>query len=118
MDDLGEKLKSVLSDKDSFAQIMSLAKTLGVKEGQDVQASSDDSGSAHEKNEADNKTRGISTLLDMPQIKNLFTNGSKDRINLLKALKPYLRDEKRAKVDRITNAISTIDTLYAAKDLL
>ena len=82
MDDLGDKLKAMLSDESSFNQIMSLAKALGSQNAPGSRSESQDAPDTVE-NADKNVSPEASSLLDMPQIKALFVDGANDRANLL-----------------------------------
>jgi hypothetical protein len=91
--DFSEKLKLVLSDPDAMAKITALASGLGktaapeapsaVEPTSDVAASSD------------------KTNLLLPSAQN-----GDPRINLLASLKPLLREDRRDRVDALTQALT------------
>lgn len=125
MDDLMNKLQSVLNDEQSMAQISELAKML--------------SGSSNEQNESGSSSNGLGELSALlggssspPQSDNtggidaqtmlklgsVISQATKndDNINLLLALKPMVNGEKQAKIDRIISIFRLLAAYPALKE--
>ena len=114
MDELADKIKAMLSDPEGVQRIMGVARALG--EGGGLSAAEEEAKQgvpalARE----DNPLRSI---LDNPELKRLFGTDCKKRNELLRALCPFLSDEKSAKLQRILKATSTIETVVSAGSLL
>lgn len=84
MEDLEEKISSVLNNPQQLSQILSIAKNLGL-------TPSDAEG---EPTEEAPQTHALPELLKHVNVKD------DKQAALLKALKPYLKPEKRAKLER------------------
>lgn len=97
--DFSEKLKNVLSDPEAMAKITAIASNLGMG---NVSAKSEEAASPIEaKSDPQN---GI------PEMLSSFTNGANPfetdpRLALLTSLKPFLREEKRGRIDTLTRAL-------------
>lgn len=101
MDDLMEKIQSVLSDKESLEQIQQLASMLGAPAEGKPGAEQSDTASA------------MPDLSSLAAIKDLASRsaGSDKNIALLLALRPLLKEENRVKIDRVIR-IFRIMALY------
>lgn len=93
--DFSEKLKSVLSDPDAMAKIMSIASGLGASEPQAEQGNVDAA--------ADSKESEANA---MPAFSGGLGIQSDPRIALLSSLKPLLREEKRDRIDALVRAFT------------
>lgn len=91
MDDLIEKLQSVLNDKESLAQIGELASMLTAGQGEQPAP-------AAPANE--NPIGDISKLMQLSGAMSSAGKGDKN-IALLLALRPLLKEENQAKLDRV-----------------
>ena len=98
MDGFSEMLSKVLSDPESMSAIRSVAQQFAADNPRET--------------EAEEETPSVAqTLLGMPAISRtlrLLSNGSRERIQLLCALRPFIREEKRGRLDTV---ISTMKTL-------
>jgi hypothetical protein len=97
--DFSEKLKNVLSDPEAMAKITAIASNLGM--GNVPKKSEETSPQAEIQNHSQN---GIAEMLSS------VTSGSSSietdpRLALLTSLKPFLREEKRGRIDALTRAL-------------
>ena len=132
MSDFEDKLNAILSNPDAMAQVMHLAQSLG---------GSGASGSEQPQQESPvppsddpPQSNNFNPLGDISQLGNLFgsidpglitrllpllgelnQNGSDERIQLLYALRPFLKPERQDKVDRAVRAARLI---HVGKKLL
>ena len=97
MGDFEEKLESILNNPQAMEQIMSLAQSLGGKESATFPPSSEISQSP---------SKPEDTLFDAQMLSNVFSllnqyNSVDDqRAVLLTALRPFLKEQRYAKIDR------------------
>ncbi len=130
MDDLMNSLQNVLQDKDAMAQISELAKLLGgsdnaapappaantgTGDGGLSQLSSLLGGSTG--NNSNDGIKGIDPqlLLKLGTVIQ-SANRKDDSINLLYALKPLLKEESRAKIDRLISIFRLLSLYPALKE--
>lgn len=114
MDELSDKLGKILSDPDSMSMISSILS--GLK-------SSPDEGSAEKDSRIDDKNDSSGTLPDgsldlMLKIAPLLSSlkDEDDSTRLLMALRPYLRDERRKRLDEAKKILMIIKALPYIKD--
>lgn len=122
MSDFEEKLNAILSNPDAMAQVMNLAQSLGGNMAGPSQPSQKDE-SPHN----DTPPSGMSPLGDLGRIGDLFSqidpaligkllpllgelnqSGGDERLQLLYALKPFLKPERQDKVERAVKAAKLI----------
>lgn len=110
MEELADKIRSLLSDPEGVEKIMGVARSLGADKPQPSpdQPSSAPSGGAEPLNQ----------LLENPELRRLFGAEGKKRTQLLRAISPYLGEDRRRRLDRIIKATSAFEMLYGAKGLL
>lgn len=104
MSELEDKLNKILSSPADMEKIMGIARSLSGSLGS--QASSEDS--AEGAKAAPDLSAITSSLKDIdPKIFRLmtrlvgeYTSGKNDKAALLNAIKPYLKEDRRAKVDK------------------
>ncbi len=136
MGELEEKLESVLSDPEAMARIMSLAKSLDLGSGQSRNGTAPESvpppeppSPAPQRAAGGDLLEGLSALDPklLSAAAGLFAqyqNGNDDRrVALLNALRPFVREERYAKLDkaiqiaRLSRLIrSALDLFRAAKE--
>lgn len=117
--DFSEKLKTVLSDPDAMATIAGLAKNFAREEKRE------------EKREErppevppappQSPASGFGELMRQPAIAEalrVLGDGSRERLNLLRAMRPFVKEEKKEKLDRIIQTMQTLDLLVSAQKLL
>lgn len=116
MSDFEDKLNAILSNPDAMAQVMNLAQSLGGT----VSGGTPDKPPPHthtaEREPAD--TGGIGDLFSqidpslitrlLPLLGELNQNGNDERLQLLHALRPFLKPERRDKVERALKAAKLI----------
>ena len=110
MDDLAEKINSVLSDPESLKQLGEIASMLGF--------SPDQAPPLPPPSPQDTPDLG------MPDIASLLTIATKlkdagtddDNINFLSALRPLLSDDKKPRIDRAIKILKLINLLPVLKD--
>ena len=113
MDGFSEKLKEVLSDPDSMAKITEIARGFAEKKPKDEMPKADEPSAP--------KTDPIGELLHSPAISEalrLLGNGGRERVALLQAMRPFVKDEKKVKLDKIISTMKTLDLLTSAQKLL
>lgn len=118
MDTFSDKLRGVLSDPESMAKIAELAKSF----------SASSSPSEEEKGSpppavppAPTASFGAFDLLKTPAIAEalrLLQNGSRERVALLQAMRPFVREEKKEKLDKIIQTMKTLDLISSAQKLI
>lgn len=67
---------------------------------------SEDSNSSQTANNFNLNNIDINTMMKMKSVMEKMNNSSSPRNNLLQSLKPYLRDEKRSKLDQYSNLLN------------
>lgn len=105
MDDLAEKINSVLSDPESLKQLGEIASMLGFPPpGEEMP----------EKPTPDSVGDMTALVGLMSKLKE--AGGDDDNINFLNALRPLLSDEKKPKIDRAVKMLKLINLLPVLKD--
>lgn len=122
MDNFSEKIMAVLNNPEGLESIMSIAKSLGLKdqkkENPAAAAEADGESLSTALVEAQGEQKSGSGGLDLSGLENLFNHNKSNRLELLKALKPYIKPDKQGKIDNIMSAMRTIDVIYSAKNFL
>ncbi len=111
-----DKLKTVLSDPDAMATITKLAKnfsqsTSGAENAQEV--------SSESALTADKKP--LEEMMEQPAIAaalKLLGDGSRERMALLQAMRPFVKQEKKEKLDRIIQTMKMLDLLVSTQKLI
>lgn len=134
MGEFEEKLNSVLSNPDAMSQIMNLAQSLNLGGGDPPQGGRESSAAAPPPPPPGNSGGGLGGLGDLaglggllgqidpkwisrllPLVGELTGGGSDERMQLLYALRPFLKEERRDKVER---AAKTARLIHVGKKLL
>lgn len=113
MDGFSEKLKTVLNDPESMAKITEIARGFAEKKPSAPPADG--------KVQALESPDPVGELLHSPAIAEalrLLGNGSRERVALLQAMRPFVKEEKKAKLDKIIGTMKTLDLLTSAQKLL
>ena len=109
MDGFSEKLKTVLSDPESMAKITEIARGFAEKKAQPPSAPTLPAPDS------------MGELLQSPAIAEalrLLGNGSRERVELLKAMRPFVKEEKKARLDKIISTMKTLELLTSAQKML
>ncbi len=115
MDNFSDKLKTVLSDPESMAKITELAKNFAAKEK---------GGPAPQGEKSEEAVSSGSVLADLVQTPaihkalQVLGDGSRERIALLSAMRPFVKEEKKQKLDKIISTMKTLDLISSAQKLL
>lgn len=133
MSDFEEKLNAILSNPDAMSQVMNLAQSLNLGGGgESPPAAREDSPGARSGGEAQSgggpglgDLAGLGSLLGqidpamiqrmLPLVGELTGGGNDERMQLLYALRPFLKPERRDKVER---AAKTAKLIHIGKKLL
>ena len=130
MDSFSDKLKTVLNDPESMAKIAELAKNFaGGKAApaappENVPNESVESRGPVESHALAGETSGLAGAFDLirsPAIAEalqMLQNGSRERVALLQAMRPFVRDEKKEKLDKIIQTMKTLDLISSAQKLI
>jgi len=119
-----DQLKTVLSDSDAMATIAQLAKRFSEKNGSGEKNISEEGTRTEERKENYGRREeksGLGELLKQPAISGALRcleEGSRERVALLQAMKPFVKEEKREKLERIIQTLKTLDLLCSAQKLL
>ena len=103
MDDLSEKLSGILSDPDAMRDIAALASQLGI-----------DAPGVHTKPEPADDTAAMLSGL-MPMLGSLKQED--DTTRLLEAMRPFLSEDRRRKLDKAKRLIKVMKLMPLLKDL-
>ena len=121
MSDLEEKLNAILSDSNAMGQIMNLARTLGAGP---ATTSSDSPPTAFEENQPISSPISSTSSID-PNILNIalkaldaYNSEDDRRANLLNALRPFVRQERYAKLDHAIQISKITRTVRIVLDSL
>lgn len=106
MDDLAERINSVLSDPESVRQLGEIAKMLGFPPP--------DENSPPIQAEAPQGVNPAALAELMSKLRE--AGGDDDNINFLNALRPLLSEEKRPRIDRAIKLLKLINLLPVLKD--
>lgn len=130
MSEFEEKLNSILSNPEAMSQVMNLAQSLNLGGGPSTQQEDSSASPPETKNSDDSPNlgdfAGLGNLLGqidpamlqrlLPLVGELTGGGGNDeRMQLLYALRPFLKPERRDKVER---AARTAKLIHAGKKLL
>ena len=114
MDSLSDQLGKVLSDPESIQKITKIAQSLALgetqKQEENIAAQAGDSAAPC--------PDPAPTLPWMADALRLFHNGSRERLSLLQALRPFVQTDKRARLDRIIQTLKMLDLLSLSQKSL
>lgn len=104
-----DKISGILSSPEDLKKITDIIGSLGLGKAPDIETEITDKTPEQETTEND---RGMS------EIEKLFREGKAERIELLRALKPYLKGGKREKIDTFLRLLNAAEILFSAKNFL
>ena len=102
-----EKISSILSDPDSMEKVLSIAKLLGRTMG--IQGNQDGADSQEKISETP-PLNPLSQLVGLEPIREVLSK-QKERMALLTAITPYLKEERREKLKTITGALRALEMI-------
>ncbi|MBQ9976947.1 MAG: hypothetical protein IJP16_10590 [Clostridia bacterium] len=109
--ELESKISDILSSPEDLQKIMSIVGSLGLGKKEDIEAE------VIEK-ESHDATESTEKLGNMSELEKLFSQGKQQRLSLLTALKPYLKDSKRDKLETVMRLLNAAEILFSAKNFL
>ena len=107
---LEEKVSDILSSPEDLKKIMDIAKSLGLGGAESKEEKSESS-----EKESVQSVEGIVEGNEISAIEKLIKSNKNERVNLLEALKPYLKEEKRSKVESLLKMIKAAEIIFSAK---
>lgn len=124
MDDFSNKLNKILSNPQSMEQIMNLAKSFNLNQtpsSENQEQSGQPTKEVTAVQSAPQSTAPdlgmLKTLINSPLGQTLFS-GEKERMQLLRALQPYLNSTKRQKLSQIIGAMESMNALGSIAKML
>ena len=128
MSDFEEKLNSILSNPDAMSQVMNLAQSLNLGGGGTPSSEQEEDPGPSQDQASPGAVPDLGSLSDllgqidpamiqrlMPLVGELTGGGNDERMQLLYALRPFLKPERRDKVER---AARTAKLIHIGKKLL
>lgn len=113
MDDLFEKMQSVLSDPESIQQLKELAELMG-NTSENNDKNEDNKTAKHEESSSTDIGFDIGKLM---QLSSIMKNAKDDEDTaLLLALKPHLKEERQQKVDKAVKLLKLLDIFKTLKN--
>ncbi len=118
--DLSDKLKTVLSDPDSMAKIMDLAQNFSLRP-EPAAAPSEEEHVSNEAIPVNGRGTERKKIFDevpyLAEIVRVFGEGSHERVALLQAMRPFVREEKQGKLDKIIQTLKALELLSGLPNL-
>lgn len=102
---LEDKISEILSSPEDLKKIIGLVGSLSSAKSDGIET------------EAVEKSSESATHKDS-EIEKLFRHGKNERLMLLSALKPYLTDDKKNKIDTILKMLNAAELLFSAKNII
>ena len=120
MEDVFQKLNSIISDKETADNLKNIINNFNTSSTNSSQAFDDEKDKNYQNNAKNNSSDipnfDINTILKLKNLMDRFNSSNNDsRANLLLALKPYLADSKKEKIDlyikflKILNVAEALD---------
>ena len=120
MDDVFQKLNSIISDKETADNLKNIINNFNTSSTNSSQAFDDEKDKTYQNNTKNNSSDipnfDINTIIKLKNLMDRFNSSNNDsRANLLLALKPYLADSKKEKIDlyikflKILNVAEALD---------
>ncbi|MBQ9940386.1 MAG: hypothetical protein IJO74_02475 [Clostridia bacterium] len=113
-----DKLNQLLNNPEGMEKILSLAKTLGNPQNSENTENPALSPSANDGQNTSSAIPDILKVITNSPIGQAIFTGEKERIQLLNALKPYMNNEKKQKINTVISAMESLETLGALTKLL
>lgn len=102
---LEEKISEILSSPEDLKKIIGLVGSLSGTKKDEIETE------AVEKSSED-------APRENSEIEKLFRHGKNERLILLSALKPYLKDDKKDKIDTLLKMLNAAELLFSAKNII
>lgn len=127
MDSFSDRLKTVLADPDAMAKITELAKNFAAGEKPKPPSEEKDAWQERETGglpgllPSSEESNPFRDLMRSPAISNalkLLNDGSRERVALLQAMRPFVRDEKKGKLDSIIQTMKVLDLISSAQKFI
>lgn len=107
MNDIVQKLNSMLSDEDTSENLKNILNNFASSSSTDHSSSNDNSEESDRSSSSTNPEFDINTILKIQSIMKAMNNKQDDaRANLLRSLKPYMKDSKKNKIDQYIKFLS------------
>ena len=106
--DFSEQLSRVLTDPESMKAIRQIAQNLSA----DEKAAPKSAAALGAENSCAASAQSLPFVSDALK---LFQNGSRERVALLSALRPFIKEDKRERLDRIIQTLRMLDVLCLAQ---
>ena len=121
MDGFSDQLKTVLNDPESMAKIAELAKNFAARKEAPPTGEAPPLPLPAGEESASMPFGNVLEGLRSPAIAEalrLLSNGSRERVALLQAMRPFVREEKKEKLDKIIQTMKTLDLITSAQKLI
>ena len=102
---LEDKITELLSSPEDLKKIIGLVGSLSGPKGGGIETEAIEKSSEDAPNETS-------------EIEKLFRHGKNERLMLLSALKPYLNDDKKDKIDTLLKILNAAEILFSAKNII
>ena len=109
---LEDKISGILSSPEDLKKITDIIGSLGLGKTPDIETEVKDK----TPEDTSTKENSSSESQDMSELEKLFREGKNERIELLRALKPYLKGGKRDKIDTFLRLLNAAEILFSAKN--
>lgn len=121
MENIAEKMQSLLYDEEGIKQLQSLYNLLTENEKNDEPRTQEDSGHTGCNEEAVDSQENAAGNFDIGlllKLQSLFSSGQSENRNtaLLLALKPHLSDERKERVDKAVKILNLLETITVLKE--
>ena len=123
MDGFSDQLKTVLNDPESMAKIAELAKKFAARNEAPTPPTGEapplplPAGEESASMPFGNVLEGLRSPAIAEALR-LLSNGSRERVALLQAMRPFVREEKKEKLDKIIQTMKTLDLITSAQKLI
>lgn len=103
--DINDMLKSVLQNPEALSGVMKLAQ--GMMNSKDINADSRSDNAEFQRDNTNSQDNIESMRRALPNLPSSFAY-DEDRVRLLKALRPYLGEKRRKKIDNIVSMMTLL----------